>query len=45
MKSLIIFLVEFSLILTDCPNKKFVEQHVCDYCSDWIEVRLQSPVR
>ena len=41
MKSLVIFLFKFSLILADCPNKRFLELHVCDYCSDWTEVRLE----
>ena len=38
MKSLVIFLVNIWMILAECPNKTFVQQHICDHCRDWTQV-------
>merc|ERR1719397_1388537 len=37
MKSLI-FLVNISVLLAECPHTRFVQQHICDYCKDWTQV-------
>ena len=38
MKSLLILVVQLSIISGECPHPNFVENHVCQYCRDWKEV-------
>ena len=42
MKSLVIFLVNVWMILAECPNKTFVQQHICDQCRDWTQVSVDT---
>ena len=39
MKSLVILLVvQISIISGECPHPNFVQNHVCQYCTNWKQV-------